>query len=214
MTTEPNENVPNESYNGTAGPETGDCEIGLDSPELGQLPLDQQVALLAEGLQSARQEAAQNLDSFKRAQAEMANFRRRTDEERITSVKYANSRLIEKFLPAIEELDLAIGHAGQAGSSDPWIEGVKLIQRKLNGVLESEGVTPIDADGAVFNPMEHEAVGIEDSNTHPPGYVTQTLRPGYRLRDRVVRAAQVMVAREPQAPAQPSNNSGEEGNNG
>ena len=211
MTTEPNENVPNESYNGTAGSETGDCEIGLDSPELGQLPLDQQVALLAEGLQSARQEAAQNLDSFKRAQAEMANFRRRTDEERITSVKYANSRLIEKFLPAIEELDLAIG---QAGSSGPWIEGVKLIQRKLNGVLESEGVTPIEADGAIFNPMEHEAVGIEDSNTHPPGYVTQTLRPGYRLRDRVVRAAQVMVAREPQAPAQPSNNSGEEGNNG
>ena len=211
MTTEPNENVPNESYNGTAGPETGDCEIGLDSPELGQLPLDQQVALLAEGLQSARQEAAQNLDSFKRAQAEMANFRRRTDEERITSVKYANSRLIEKFLPAIEELDLAIGHAGSSG---PWIEGVKLIQRKLNGVLESEGVTPIEADGAIFNPMEHEAVGIEDSNTHPPGYVTQTLRPGYRLRDRVVRAAQVMVAREPQAPAQPSNNSGEEGNNG
>ena len=65
-------------------------------------------------------------------------------------------------------------------------------------MLESEGVTPIEAQGVMFNPLEHEALGTEDSSDHPPGYITQTLRPGYRLHDRVIRPAQVMVARAPQ----------------
>ena len=204
MTTEPNDGA-----NGAGGAETGHSAW-----DLGGLPLDQQVALLTEELQRAQEEAARSLDVSKRAQAEMANFKKRTDDERIASAKYANSRLIGKFLPAIEELDLAIGHAAQVGSEDPWIEGVKLIQRKLNGVLESEGVTLIEVEGVMFNPLEHEAVGIEESTAQPPGYVTRMLRPGYRLHDRVIRAAQVMVAREPQQPTQSNSMESEEETNG
>ena len=184
MTTEPNEFI---DGNGAGAAEEPDGWR--------QWPLEDQVAHLAESLRQAQQEAAQNLDAAQRAQAEMANFRRRTDEERIVNAKFSNSRLIAKFLPAMEDLDLAIGHAN---ADDPWVEGVKLIQRKLNAVLESEGVTPIEALGVMFNPLEHEALGTADSGDHPPGYITQTLRPGYRLHDRVIRPAQVMVARAPQ----------------
>ncbi len=212
MTTEPRDN-----HEGVDGDAQSDAQA--ESADLSQLSLDEQVAVLTEALRRAQQEAVQNLDTAQRAQAEMANFRKRTDDDRIANAKYSNGRLITKLLPAIEELDLAIAHAGQSGTNDSWTEGVKLIQRKLNGVLESEGVTPIQAEGLMFNPLEHEALGTEDSTEHPPGFITQTLRPGYRLHDRVIRAAQVMVARAPPQDSNQQNNTGngpgsEEGTNG
>ena len=167
--------------------------------ELDSLPLEEQVSALKSNLASAQKEAAQNLDSAQRAQAEMVNFRRRTDEERIANSKYANSRLIANILPVLEELDLAISHTeGEAGANESLLEGIKLIQRKLTGVLESEGVASIEAVGLMFNPLEHEAVGTEESDEIEPGYITQILRPGFRLHDRVIRPAQVMVARPPE----------------
>ena len=120
------------------------------------------------------------------------------DDERIALGKYSNARLITRLLPVIEELDLAIAHADNAGSSTPWLEGVKLIQRKLLSLLESEGVVAIEAVGELFNPLEHEALGTEESTEHQPGYVMQALRTGYRLHDRVIQPAQVIVAREAQ----------------
>ena len=179
---------------------------------LDSLPLEEQVSALKSNLESAQKEAAENLDTAQRAQAEMVNFRRRTDEERIANSKYANGRLIANILPVLEDLDLAITHTGAqaegqaegqsgatAGINDSLLEGIKLIQRKLTGVLESEGVAAIEAVGLMFNPVEHEAVGTEESDEIEPGYVTQILRPGFRLHDRVIRPAQVMVAREPES---------------
>ena len=172
--------------------------------DLDSLPLEEQVSALKSNLASAQKEAADNLDSAQRAQAEMVNFRRRTDEDRIANSKYSNSRLIANILPVLEELDLAISHTerqtdAQAGANESLLEGIKLIQRKLTGVLESEGVAAIEAVGLVFNPLEHEAVGTEESDEIEPGYVTQILRPGFRLHDRVISPAQVMVARAPQS---------------
>jgi molecular chaperone GrpE len=160
------------------------------------------VSALKTSLESAKQEAATNLDAAQRAQAEMVNFRRRTDEDRIANAKYANSRLIANVLPVLEELELAITHTeansgGEGSVNDSLLEGIKLIQRKLTGVLESEGVAAIEAVGLMFNPLEHEALGTEETGDVEPGYVTQILRPGFRLHDRVIRPAQVMVATAP-----------------
>ena len=162
------------------------------------LPLEEQVAALSEELAGAQVEVSQNLDLAQRAQAELANFRKRTDEERISLGKYSNSRLLAKLLPVKEDLDLALSHAPESAPNDSWLEGIKLIQRKLNSFLESEGVAEIDGVGAIFNPMEHEAVGTEDSTEHTPGHIIQVVRAGYRLHDRVIQPAQVIVAREPQ----------------
>ncbi len=176
------------------------AQAGVD---LDSLPLDEQVNALKSSLELAQQDAADNLDTTQRAQAEMVNFRRRTDEDRIANAKYANSRLIANILPVLEELDLAIRHTegksggadrAENGANDSLLEGIKLIQRKLTGVLESEGVAAIEAVGLMFNPLEHEAVGTEESTEVEPGYVTQIVRPGFRLHDRVIRPAQVMVA--------------------
>jgi molecular chaperone GrpE len=170
------------------------------SVDLDSLPLDEQVSLLKSRLEQAEQEAANNLDTAQRAQAEMVNFRRRTDEDRIANSKYANSRLITNVLPVLEELELAVTHAesNSGGVSNSLLEGIKLIQRKLTGVLESEGVASIEAVGLMFNPLEHEALGTEETSEVEPGYITQIIRPGFRLHDRVISPAQVMVARAPQ----------------
>ena len=170
--------------------------------DLDSLPLDEQVSRLKSDLETAQQEAANNLDASLRAQAEMANFRRRTDEDRINNAKYSNSRLISNILPVLEELDLAISHTessaeNNVNSNGQLLEGIKLIQRKLTGVLESEGVVAIEAVGLMFNPLEHEAVGTEETTEIDAGYVTEILRPGFRLHDRIVRPAQVMVAMAP-----------------
>ena len=162
-------------------------------------PEEQVSALLGE-LDGARREASQNLDLAQRAQADLVNFRRRTDEERISTAKFSNGRLLTKILPVHEDLDLAISHAGESGPGSSWLEGVKLIQRKLLNLLESEGVVPIECVGALFNPLEHEALGTEESTDYPPGYVIQVVRGGYRLHDRVIQPAQVIVARESQEP--------------
>ena len=170
--------------------------------DLDNLPLDEQVSRLKSDLETAQQEAANNLDASLRAQAEMANFRRRTDEDRINNAKYSNSRLISNILPVLEELDLAISHTessaeNNVNSNGQLLEGIKLIQRKLTGVLESEGVVAIEAVGLMFNPLEHEAVGTEETTKIDAGYVTEILRPGFRLHDRIIRPAQVMVAMAP-----------------
>ena len=170
--------------------------------DLDSLPLDEQVSRLKSDLETAQQEAANNLDASLRAQAELANFRRRTDEDRINNAKYSNSRLISNILPVLEELDLAISHTessaeNNVNSNGQLLEGIKLIQRKLTGVLESEGVVAIEAVGLMFNPLEHEAVGTEEPTEIDAGYVTEILRPGFRLHDRIIRPAQVMVAMAP-----------------
>ncbi len=172
------------------------------------LPLEEQVAALRSRLEETQREASQNLEMAQRAQAELINFRRRSEDERISNVKYSNSRLISRLLPVTDELDLAVTHAGKGGPNASWLEGVKLIQRKLLNLLESEGVSAIDTGEAMFNPLEHEALGTEETTEYPPGYITQTVRPGYRLHDRVIQPAQVMVAREPENGGQAGHSAG------
>ena len=223
-----NEERENGSAHDDASPEAVTAEIDIESDAFAELPWEEQIDHLKGMLQDTRAQVAQNLDLAQRAQAEMANSRRRADEERISLGKYSNSRLIAKLLPVVEELDLAMGHAGgpgtgpasgdraggdsgggetsgqvsQAPDASPagssWMQGVKLIQRKFITLLESEGVTAIDAVGTVFNPLEHEALGTDESSEYPPGYVIQAVRQGYRLHDRIIQPAQVIVAKEPQ----------------
>jgi len=191
MTMESNEPSHDENQN-QADEETS---TNIDMPT--NLTIEEQVMFLRDALDASRKELDQSLDTVQRTQAELVNYKRRTDDERIEHGKYSNSRLIVKILPVMEELDLAVTHAGEGGPNDSWLEGVKLIQRKLSNLLQSEGVQEIETVGIQFNPVEHEALGTEPTADYPPGYITQAIRPGYRLYDRVVQPAQVMVAREP-----------------
>ena len=159
------------------------------------LELDQQVQALLTDLHSVRKDVEVNKDLTQRAQAELSNLRRRTDDDRITWQRQSNSRLLVKMLPVVDELELAVTHADDGQPGESWVEGVRLIQRKVATLLESEGVTKIEAAGVQFNPVEHEAIGTEESIAFSSGSIIQVVRNGYKLHDRIIQAAQVVVAR-------------------
>lgn len=163
--------------------------------EYSHLDLEEQVLALLKDLQSIQKEAGESKDLAQRAQAELSNFRKRTEDDRIALQRQSNSRLLVKLLPVVDELELAVNHADEKKPSKSWVEGVRLIQRKVSAMLETEGVTKIDAVGAPFNPVEHEAVGTEEDKKIASGHIIQVVRNGYRLHDRVIQVAQVVVAR-------------------
>jgi len=163
--------------------------------EYSHLDLEEQVLALLKDLHSTQKDAGESRDLAQRAQAELSNFRKRTEDDRIALQRQSNSRLLVKMLPVVDELELALNHAEGKKPSKSWVEGVRLIQRKVSALLETEGVTKIDAVGAPFNPVEHEAVGTEEDKKFTSGQIIQVVRNGYRLHDRVIQAAQVVVAR-------------------
>ena len=114
--------------------------------------------------------------------------------------------LIRKVLALADDFDLAIEHRPETGVDEAWVEGIAAIDRKLRLLLESEGVTPIEAaPGTPFDPREHEAVANVPGTGRPGGEIVEELRRGYRLRDRVIRPALVAVAEDAGAPTQLTN---------
>jgi molecular chaperone GrpE len=147
-------------------------------------------------LELAREESEEHMRAWQRAAADLANYRRRVDDERLVVAQFANAALITKLLAVLDDFDRALEHL-PAEADDSWVEGVRLVERKLRGVLESEGVTPIEAVGQPFDPNVHEAVLHEETADHPDNHVIAELQRGYRLHDRVLRPALVRVANNP-----------------
>ena len=149
--------------------------------------------------------ADEYLGALQRERAEFQNFKRRTNEERAREFGLAAEDLIRKVLTVADDFDLAIEARPESISTDPWFDGIAAIDRKLRVLLESEGVTAIDAmPGRQFDPREHEAIVNVPGTGRPEGEIVDELRRGYRLRDRVLRAALVAVAAPPpEAPATP-----------
>ncbi len=137
------------------------------------------------------------LAALQRERAEFTNFKRRTSEEREAMLGLAAESLIRKVLGLADDFDLAIAHQPETGLDDAWVEGIAAIDRKLRSLLESEGVSAIEAaPGMRFDPREHEAVANVPGTGRPGGEIVDELRRGYRLRDRVIRPALVAVAED------------------
>ena len=147
-------------------------------------------------LEEARAQSDENLRAWQRTAADLSNYRRRTDDERETVARFANALLISKLLSVLDDFDRAL-ESVPPDSDDAWVDGVRLVERKLRNVLESEGVTPIEAAGLQFDPNLHEAVVHEETADHPDNQVIGELQRGYRLHDRVLRPALVRVANNP-----------------
>ena len=147
---------------------------------------------------ASRQQADEYLGALQRERAEFLNFKRRTAEERQRDLGLAAEDLIRKVLALADDFDRAIEARPDSIASDPWFEGVSAIDRKLRQLLESEGVTEIDAaPGKPFDPREHEAIATVPGTGRPGGEIVEQIRRGYRLRDRVLRPALVAVAAAP-----------------
>ncbi len=179
---------------------TGEAAEGTDSPDhpgdFAQLAPELKVAALTERLEAAEAEAEKFRNEVQYKEAELQTERRRAAEQRAAAAKYRDEDLLLDLLPAIEGLELALN----ADVSDQWGEGVKLAVREMKRRMEMRGVSLIDsAVGQVFDPNEHEALAYQETDRQPPEHIIQLVRPGYRLHDRLLRPAQVIVAREPQS---------------
>ena len=158
-------------------------------------------ALLAqiEGLNAERDAALATADEYllalQRERAEFQNFKRRSTEERMRDLGLAGEDLIRKVLAVADDFDRALEARPASIADDPWFEGIAAIDRKLRHLLESEGVTEIDASpGRRFDPREHEAIANVPAEGRADGEIVEGIRRGYRLRDRVIRPALVAVA--------------------
>jgi len=146
-------------------------------------------------LATTTQQADEYLAGLQRERAEFQNYKRRTTEEREASLGLAAEGLIQKVLALADDFDLAIDSRPAGLDDDPWVDGIVAIDRKLRQLLESEGVSPIDATrGQAFDPREHDAIANVPGTGLPDGAIVEEIRRGYRLRDRVLRPALVSVA--------------------
>lgn len=152
-----------------------------------------------EELAVLREHAAQaqaHWDRFVRLNADFDNYKKRAAKDRLDAIKYANEALIEKLLPVVDNFEAALtaGAGTDAAATSPLILGVKMIATQLRGVLAESGLEEIEALGKAFDPTIHEALSQQPSDTAPEGQVLQVVRKGYRLKERLVRPAAVIVA--------------------
>ncbi len=144
-----------------------------------------------------------DLDNFRdlalRSQADLDNFRKRASREREESIRFANAELIERLLPIIDSFALGLEAAADDESSGAAIihDGLSMVFRQLTGLLEDFGVTEVAAEGEKFDPNLHEAVAQEPSDEVPDGAIIRVMRKGYLFRERLLRAANVVVSSGP-----------------
>lgn len=148
-------------------------------------------------LVQARNEAQEWKDKYLRALAEVQNALRRAANEREDAVRYANGNLLRNLLEVVDDIERALAGAGQCDSVAAVLEGVKLVHEKLLKFLRDHQVEPIDAEGKAFDPSQHEAMMQQPSAEAAPGTVLQQLQRGYRLHERLLRPAKVIVAAAP-----------------
>ena len=132
-----------------------------------------------------------------RSQADFENYRKRSIREREDAVKYANFSIVEKLVPVLDSFELGLQAAKNNEAAAPIVSGMEMVRRQLEEVLHQFGVEGMDATGHPFDPNLHEAVAQEPSEEVPEGSVVRQLRKGYRLRERLVRAALVVVSGGP-----------------
>lgn len=150
---------------------------------------------LEQQLEEERKKAAEYLDNWKRSAAELQNYRRRVEKERLETVRYATQQLLKRLLEVMDSLDIGLKAVPEQYRNEPWVEGMHAVKRQLMQTLESEGVKPIETEGKDFDPNYHEAMAYEANPGSPEGRIIEELQRGYMLHDRVLRPSRVKVAK-------------------
>ena len=157
----------------------------------------------ADDLQARLEEAEREREQFKgiaaRAQADLVNYRRRAEEEKEEVQRSAKSALLMKMLSTVDDLDRAIAMI-PTDESAGWGEGIQLVRRNVVNMLDTEGVTRVESLGRPYDPAFAEALLFRETEDGEEGTVVEVFREGYMYKDRVLRAAQVVVAKRPEQP--------------
>ena len=147
---------------------------------------------LKKALEEERSKAERYRNNWQRAEADFDNYKKRVEQERSEVARFANMVLILNLLPVLDDLERAFNSLSAKLSQLTWIDGIRLIYRKLQATLEAQGLSEIKAVGESFDPAIHEAVTQGEGEE---GKVIEELQKGYKLHDRVIRPALVVVGR-------------------
>lgn len=154
-----------------------------------------------ETLKLTAAKADENHDHYLRALADLENYRKRASRERTEAIAYSNQSLLQKLIPILDNFEMALA-ATQNNSTEnikSHTDGVAMIHTQLKTALAEAGLEEIDATGKPFDPNFHEALSEQESAEVPDHHVLQQLRRGYKLRDRLLRPAAVIIAKAPTA---------------
>jgi molecular chaperone GrpE len=178
----------------------------LRSPDLGESEATPSVGgsdlqTLQRELESERERVKDLQERWHRAAADLANLRRRTEQERSEVEQFASMRLVQELLPVLDNFERALSTIPGNLAMLTWLQGVMLIQRHLEALLEQQGLAPIEAQGQAFNPHFHEAVSEREQEGTTAGTVLQEYQKGYTMHGRVIRPALVEIAKEPSVQA-------------
>ncbi len=146
-------------------------------------------------LNELEKKANEYLDGWQRARAEFANYKKRVEREQAQTYQLASSTVLKKFLDVVDDLERALKNCPPEIGSTEWAQGIELIYRKILSIMESEGVTKLEAEGQQFDPNLHEAISHEQVEGYTEGQIIEVVKQGYRVGDRVLRPAAVRVAR-------------------
>lgn len=153
--------------------------------------LQAEIEALQTQVEEAEAKAAENLDGWQRSQAEFINYKNRVQRDRELDYASMKGDIIRKILPVLDDLERSLAHRPEG---DSWANGMELIARKFQNILEAEGVKRIEAAGKPFDPNFHEAISSEPSEDVESGHVIEVMQNGYMLGERVIRPAMVRVA--------------------
>jgi molecular chaperone GrpE len=148
--------------------------------------------------QEKEKEAKENYDRYLRLSAELENYKKRTEKEKGETYKFANENILKDLLPVLDNLERALEHGRETGNLKALLEGVELTHKSLWTVMEKYGITRVEAMGEEFDPNHHEAVMVQEDAQKPAGQVISQLQIGYRLHNRLVRPAMVVVSKKPE----------------
>ena len=154
-------------------------------------------AQVEQQLAAEQQKAEEWLDLLRRTQADFVNYRRRMSQEQAEGRIAAQIALLSQLLPVLDDLGRALATVPPELAQHPWVQGLFLVARRLATLFDQLGVRQIGAPGESFDPRWHEAIATETRTDVPEGTILQVAQPGYALGERVVRPAQVIVARTP-----------------
>lgn len=155
--------------------------------------LEQNLALAAE-LKETKEKADEYYAHLQRLQAEFDNYRKRTLREKEELVKYASEQLIMNLLPVLDNFERAIAAAGESQDFQAYAQGVEMIFKQIQKVLENEGLVAIESVGKPFDPNIHEAVLRVESDDYPENTVVEEMQKGYYLKEKVIRPSMVKVS--------------------
>ena len=166
-----------------------------DNPAPEGEPLsEQQLAALKD--QAAK--AAQYYEQLLRTTADLENFKKRAARERQEAIKFANESLLEKIIPVLDNFEAALAAVNAPNTSMHSLQsGVNMIQQQLKSAMSEAGLEEINATDQLFDPNLHEAISQQETSDAPEGHVVQQVRKGYKLRERLLRPASVIVAKKP-----------------